>query len=126
MVERVDPQTGEDFDAVIQFSVDAIEEATRFLWVAHERGGISRAPMCSHRLTRPKWAILGRGSVADRENEIERRTIRLCELVPAFAAQTRAVEVQPRQKLDRHRMDGSLRMTSGAESPESALSPPAD
>jgi len=69
---------------------------------------------------------LGRRPVTDRENKIEPRTLGPREFVPAFAAQSRGVEVQLAQYLERHRMNRALRLAAGAESAKLAFAPSAD
>src|SRR6266487_3562727 len=90
-VERVHRQAGENFDAVLQFGVDAEKEAAFLFVTTNKRDGVGGAPMRGDWLSGPDRARFLGGVVADGEDEIELRTARLRKHVPAFAAQPRSL-----------------------------------
>src|SRR5208283_2655581 len=86
-VERLESQARENLDAIFQLAVNAEKEAPLLVVIPFEGRGIGYSPMRCDRLSRPKWALLGGGLIADGENEVERNAIRRGEFIPAFRAQ---------------------------------------
>src|SRR5208283_2350401 len=86
-VERLDSQARENLDSIFQLEVNAEEEAAPFFVCPLKRHRVGHAPVRSDRLSRPQWTLLGGGPIADREDEVERRTVRTSKLVPTLAAQ---------------------------------------
>src|SRR5262249_2791445 len=91
-----------------------------FLLAAHYRGRIRYAPVRGHRLARPQGTGLAGRVVAYREHEVQGRSARLSELVPALRAQAFGLELLSLQQLQRERIYFAGRMAAGAECTEAA------
>src|SRR5262249_31584468 len=104
--------------------VERVLERLSALAFAAARGGwVGNAPVCRHGMPRPHRAGLARRLIADRDDEIHLRRIRLGELVPAPAAQTLSPQAESGQEIKRQRMNGPFGKAAGAEAPEAALPP---
>ena len=82
--------------------------------------------MRGDRLARPNRTLLGGRLIADRENEVEARTVRRREFVPTLRAQAAGFVVQLIQQLDASTDARALGMASRAEAPEFSLAPSID
>jgi len=71
--------------------------------------------MRGHRLARPHRTGFTGGVVANGEHEIERRRAGLGEFAPRLRAETRDVEAEALQQLERLRMHAAFRLAAGAE-----------
>jgi hypothetical protein len=76
--------------------------------------------MRCHRLTRPDRALLGRGLVADREDEIHRRRTGLGEFAPVLGAREGGVEIQIVEQFQRIGMHFAFRVRAGGKGLEAA------
>ena len=111
---------------MVQLGEDSQKKSVRGFRRADKGGWIGHSPMGGDWLSRPYRTSLGRRLVADRENKIQPRTIGPREFIPAFAAQSRGLEVQLAQQLERHRMNRALGLAAGAEAAKLAFAPAAD
>src|SRR5688500_6281751 len=86
-----------------------------------DSGGIRKAPVSRHGLTRPHRTHFIGCVVANSEHEIHHWRTRSGKLFPILGAQARGPMIQLLQEVDSEGMDLALRMAAGAEGAKTAL-----
>src|SRR5574337_181645 len=116
-IEAVPWQRQHPVDALAQHFPYRLEDPAPLELVARSRCRIRYAPVRADRMAGPDRANLSGGVVANGDDDIHRRRAGPGELVPALAAQRRAVAELLRQlRRDRlHRAAGKAAGTEGAE-----------
>src|SRR5687768_9395 len=112
-------QLDQQRDPVAQIAQRLLERLS--LAVAFDRGGVFDAPVRGDRMPRPDRAAFAGGVVADGDDEVDRRGIPSCKLVPALRAQTLHREAVAAQHIERHRMRRAFGLAARRESAKAAF-----
>ena len=106
-------QRGEGRDAALERAVGILEGKALFGVRALDLDRIGQPPMGTDRLAVPSGAVLVRGLVADRENEVEPRRVPGLEFAHVLGAQNIRVMTLLVQHLDRERVEFRVRRGPG-------------
>src|SRR5580704_8320402 len=112
-VETGHRKAQEQTDPAVEHKESVTKRLFHLFFCALHRCWIRNAPMCSHRLARPKGADFFRSVVTDGKNKVESGSIRLREVIPTLASETVGWQTSALQLFDRFRSDFPRRVAPG-------------